>query len=856
MIKVFKQTIMFATLLAAGIFAVRFLLSLADIFLSFATSLAPLGNLIPGSSHGFLSMRGGLQFLSLVALVLIMIFLTKIFGAAVLKQSTLKGTVSTTAKAPLKAVGNTAKGGLNFMSGLRHLNQDDLRRFAMRRSLMGGGRGSGGLINKGIRAKDDLAAMKSVAEKGKDGRIKKKNLKELKKQGITAKDSREGANDLIGKKKEAALANVGVNKDSYDKLNNNDKKAVDNLINRDDMSLADKRDAVKKIHADNIKDRAEKQGLNVSDADIEKFTDRKQKAALAHGQELDNHIRESEEWIKKNDVVVFDDEGREISAKDYIEANDNKAIATSDKFRESHKETLGHYGAKGIAGVATAMYALDISRTNEENRNSTLSGSLNPAYAQPVASSEERETDHAARVHGRMPIDEDVAEKHAEKAQKHMNEVNSSETGYRSTGEEPIASDKTVRDTKGQAMSSFISDQDDFVHAAEVLNTGSPHGNILPLSLTEDFDPEKMTEENIANATQGNVNTYASGAFRPDVVSGAMADGDTSATPDVVQDKNLSSDDVENAFAAQPLSAGNIYGYQGNMDMAENLQQAVTLSSDSSDSSDSVDDVFAGESSSSAAIDNAFAGEAYTGSRTSYSAANQSLRDDTIQQQKMEQVQQQQQAQSEGQQRMQDYYEQIQQQNQQEQQQAQQDAQQQASQQSFDDIDKAFTAYEPSPQVGQQFRDSFSDGNKEEMTQSVNQMARDIGRSHNVDLDISQSSQEKLGQMVNDYQTALNNGSINSIDNAQSKIDDIAKFAAGSISGAAFKGTQSSAQASKDADQRIASARNSLNDSLTDMLNEISKETMNRKAEAEEEERRRRGTEGIKDTGNTGRQSR
>lgn len=993
--RIFKQTLIFATLMVVGIFTVQLLLAITNIFLALASSIANLGRLVPGTANKFVMIQSIIQLATLLGLIFVLYLLLKYIGAVMFKGASVGSIVKMTTKAPFNSLGKTAKGGANFLRGLRHLNQNELRSFAMRKSLLGGGNRRGGkLLNKALRGKDDLDMMKSIMDRGADGKKRKDNLKSLKEKGMTPKDTREKAHDLINKKNAAKLANLGLDSALLNNLNDDDKRNALNIADDDSKSLAQKRDAIKNLRVDSLKDKRDKAGYDTPDEIVEKLADRKHNAALAHGQMLDNHVNEGKESMEKSGFKVYDDNGNEMNGVDYINAHDDSAIRTSDKFREAHKETLGGYAARGVAGATTAMYALDISRTNEENRNSTVNGSLNPAYTQPVASDEERETDHAARVHGRIPIDKEVAEDHAKKAAKDMDDINASETGYRSTGEEPVE-DKIARDEEGNAVSSFIEKQDDYVHAAEVINSGSPHGNILPRSLTDEFDPENMTEENIIAATEDNLATYASGAYHPEIMEDGRFD--------------TSSEAIDEAFATQPLNANTFYGYEGNVDtnvgqqameadltgtdisedahsVAENanaaqntddniaddrvstLGKAATAGAaaamvndgldatfrDNNTNDDGLDSTFSDNNDNiphhdSSSIDAAFGSnnlghennvqgeeshrqqnyaqqqmhnnaeetsyQQFANDNGSTSPVNQNndyipqpghnqnddfhnghqryaeqrmqeenmrqqeyadrqrMHEDEMQRQREDHMQQRfqedQRRQEENMRREDD----MRRQHQDDMERRAQDSQQQQmySNQGYNsnDIDSAFgggataspASASQSYTAPQNIADNFNNAwlgaggaaGAMGMAQSVKYLAQNVGDRNNVEFEFSQESQRNLDNMLREYKDDLERGAVSSMDKAESRIKEIANYAAGTLSEASRRATLNSRAESGDAERRVNDAKDTLNDSLTDMLNRISREALNRKAEAEEEERRKNGTNAIKDEGNRGR---
>ena len=951
--KIFKQTVIFATLMVAGIFAVQLLLAITNILLALASSIADLSKLVPGTTNKFVMVQSILQWTTLTGLIYVLYLILTYIGSVMLKGATVAKMIKTSARAPFKSLGNTAKGGTNFLRGLRHLNQNELRSFAMRKSLLGGGGRRGGkLINKALRGKDDLDMMKSIMDRGADGKKRKDNLNKLKEKGLTPKDSRKEANSLIGKKNAAKLANLGLDSYLLNQLGDDDKRHALHIADDDSRSLADKRDAIKNLRLNNLKNQRDNSNSTMSDEALEKFADRKHRAALAHGQRLDSHVNSAKESLERNDVKVYDDEGREMNAIDYINAHDNSAVRTSDKFRNAHKSTLDSYATRGVAGAATAMYALDISRTNEENRNSTVNGSLNPAYTQPVASDEEKKTDHAARVHGQVPIDSEVAKDHADKAAKDMENINASETGFKSTGEKPVKEDKISRDDKGNAISSFIEKQDDYVHAAEVINSGSPYGNILPRSLTDDFDPEKMTEKNIAAATEDNLATYAAGAYRPDVISGRNDDASYSG--------------IDNAFATKPLDASTFYGYEGNVNTSIGQQAmdanitgtdspAEDISENSHDSfqsrvstlgnaaaagvgasmanNDGLDDTFRDDNREddtyrqqpqsqdreSSAIDSAFNGESsYQGNQpaqrvSSQGYAQQNLNNETPQQpygsvspqtennndysaQHRAQEDQRRQQEVDDRQRMHDEEMQRQREDRlnrryQEDQRRQEDSarreedmhrrhqddmerrardiQQERMNQrdTFDGIDSAFNGNaQAAPASGSHSasRSNFDTFNNAwtgasgaagamGMAHAINGLVNNLGNRDNIEFEMSRQSQQELDRMLRQYKDDLERGAVSSMDKAESRIKNIANYAAGSLSESARRTKYNNKAESMDAERRVNDAKDSLNDSLTDMLNRISQQTLNRKADAEEEERRKNGTSAIKDEGNRGR---
>lgn len=915
-----------------------------------------------------------IQLATLVGLIFVLYLLLKYIGATIFKGASVGSIVKMTTKAPFKSLGKTAQGGANFLRGLRHLNQNELRNFAMRKSLLGGGgRKGGNLLNKALRGKDDLDMMKSIMDRGADGKKRKDNLKKLKEEGKTPKDTRAKANDLISKKNEARLANLGLDSAMFKNLNDDDKRNALDIADDDSKSLAQKRDAIRNLRVDSLKDKRDKAGYDTPDEVVEKLADRKHNAALAHGQMLDNHVNDAKESMEKSGFKVYDDNGNEMNGVDYINAHDDSAIRTSDKFRQAHKETLGGYAARGVAGATTAMYALDISRTNEENRNSTVNGSLNPAYTQPVASDEERETDHAARVHGRIPIDSEVAEDHAKKASKEMEDLNSSETGYRSTGEEP-AEDKITRDEEGNAVSSFIEKQDDYIHAAEVINSGSPHGNILPRSLTDEFDPENMTEENIIAATEDNLSTYASGAYHPEI----MEDGHV----------NTSSEAIDEAFATKPLNADTFYGYEGNVDtsvgqqaMAADLtspeatnseqqamdadltgsnvdEEAQSISDDAHEAqnadgqslkdrgstlgkaaaagataamvNDGLDATFGNDNDNidhhdniphhdSSSIDAAFghSESSHNNDAPHYNDASQSqyrnnenhdfhneqqryaeqqmqadqrMQEENMQRQQ-DQVDRQRMQEDEMQRRREDHMQQRFQEDQHRQEermrreddmrrQHQDDMErraQEAQQNMYNnnqgygsnDIDSALgTGTTASPASASQsytapqnITDNFNNAwlgaggaaGAMGMAQSVKYLAQNVGDRNNVEFEFSQESQRNLDNMLRSYKDDLERGAVSSMDKAESRIKEIANYAAGTLYESSRRATMNNRAESNEAERRVNDAKDNLNDSLTDMLDRISRETLNRRAEAEEEERRKNGTNAIKDEGNRGR---
>lgn len=988
--RIFKQTLIFATLMVVGIFATQLLLAITNIVLALASSLADLSKLIPGTTNQFVMVQSVLHLTTILGLIEILYLILRYIGSVMLKGATVKQMLKTSTRAPFMSLGKTAKGGANFLRGLRHLNQNELRSFAMRKALLGGGGRRGGkLLNKALRGKDDLDMMKSIMDRGADGKKRKNNLKGLKEKGMTPKDTREKANDLIGKKNAARLANLGLDSALLNNLNDDDKRNALNIADDDSKSLAQKRDAIKNLRIDSLKDKRDKAGYNTPDDIIEKLADRKHNAALAHGQMLNDHVNEGKESMERNGFKVYDDNGNEMNGVDYINAHDDSAIRTSDKFREAHRETLGGYASRGVAGAATAMYALDISRTNEENRNSTVNGSLNPAYTQPVASDEERGTDHAARVHGRIPIDSEVAEDHAKKAAKDMDDINASETGYRSTGEEPVE-DKIARDEKGNAVSSFIEKQDDYVHAAEIINSGSPHGNILPRSLTDEFDPENMTEENIIAATEDNLATYASGAYHPEIMEGERV--------------NTSSEAIDEAFATKPLNANTFYGYEGNVDtnvgqqameanlpgsdinegaqsVSENdnstqntddrlstLGKAATAGAaasmvndgldaafrDNNTNDDGLDSTFSDNNDNiphhdSSSIDAAFGNgnfghgnnvqeesnrqqnyaqqqmhnnaedttyQQYDNGNGTASPVNQSddytpqpgqnqgddfynghqryaeqrmqeesmrqqeyadrqrMLEDKMQRQREDRMQQRfqedQRRQEENMRREDD----MRRQHQDDMERRAQDARQQMSNNqgyNSNDIDSAFgggataspASASQSYTAPQNIADNFNNAwlgaggaaGAMGMAQSVKHLAQNVGDRNNVEFEFSQESQRNLDNMLREYKDDLERGAVSSMDKAESRIKEIANYAAGRLSETSRRTALNSRAESGDAERRVNEAKDSLNDSLTDMLNRISREALNRKAEAEEEERRKNGTNAIKDEGNRGRRS-
>lgn len=988
--RIFKQTLIFATLMVVGIFAIQLLLAITNIVLALASSLADLSKLIPGTTNQFVMVQSVLHLTTILGLIEILYLILRYIGSVMLKGATVKQMLKTSTRAPFMSLGKTAKGGANFLRGLRHLNQNELRSFAMRKALLGGGGRRGGkLLNKALRGKDDLDMMKSIMDRGANGKKRKDNLKGLKEKGMTPKDTREKANDLIGKKNAARLANLGLDSALLNNLNDDDKRNALNIADDDSKSLAQKRDAIKNLRIDSLKDKRDKAGYNTPDDIIEKLADRKHNAALAHGQMLNDHVNEGKESMERNGFKVYDDNGNEMNGVDYINAHDDSAIRTSDKFREAHRETLGGYASRGVAGAATAMYALDISRTNEENRNSTVNGSLNPAYTQPVASDEERGTDHAARVHGRIPIDSEVAEDHAKKAAKDMDDINASETGYRSTGEEPVE-DKITRDEKGNAVSSFIEKQDDYVHAAEIINSGSPHGNILPRSLTDEFDPENMTEENIIAATEDNLATYASGAYHPEIMEGERV--------------NTSSEAIDEAFATKPLNANTFYGYEGNVDtnvgqqameanlpgsdinkgaqsVSENdnstqntddrlstLGKAATAGAaasmvndgldaafrDNNANDDGLDSTFSDNNDNiphhdSSSIDAAFGNsnfghgnnvqeesnrqqnyaqqqmhnnaedttyQQYDNGNGTASPVNQSgdytpqpgqnqgddfynghqryakqrmqeesmrqqeyadrqrMLEDEMQRQREDRMQQRfqedQRRQEENMRREDD----MRRQHQDDMERRAQDARRQMpNNQGYNsnDIDSAFgggataspASASQSYTAPQNIADNFNNAwlgaggaaGAMGMAQSVKHLAQNVGDRNNVEFEFSQESQRNLDNMLREYKDDLERGAVSSMDKAESRIKEIANYAAGRLSETSRRTALNSRAESGDAERRVNEAKDSLNDSLTDMLNRISREALNRKAEAEEEERRKNGTNAIKDEGNRGRRS-
>lgn len=988
--RIFKQTLIFATLMVVGIFAIQLLLAITNIVLALASSLADLSKLIPGTTNQFVMVQSVLHLTTILGLIEILYLILRYIGSVMLKGATVKQMLKTSTRAPFMSLGKTAKGGANFLRGLRHLNQNELRSFAMRKALLGGGGRRGGkLLNKALRGKDDLDMMKSIMDRGANGKKRKDNLKGLKEKGMTPKDTREKANDLIGKKNAARLANLGLDSALLNNLNDDDKRNALNIADDDSKSLAQKRDAIKNLRIDSLKDKRDKAGYNTPDDIIEKLADRKHNAALAHGQMLNDHVNEGKESMERNGFKVYDDNGNEMNGVDYINAHDDSAIRTSDKFREAHRETLGGYASRGVAGAATAMYALDISRTNEENRNSTVNGSLNPAYTQPVAGDEERGTDHAARVHGRIPIDSEVAEDHAKKAAKDMDDINASETGYRSTGEEP-AEDKIARDEKGNAVSSFIEKQDDYVHAAEIINSGSPHGNILPRSLTDDFDSENMTEENIIAATEDNLATYASGAYHPEIMEGERV--------------NTSSEDIDEAFATKPLNANTFYGYEGNVDtnvgqqameanlpgsdinkgvqsVSENdnstqntddrlstLGKAATAGAaasmvndgldaafrDNNANDDGLDSTFSDNNDNiphhdSSSIDAAFGNsnfghgnnvqeesnrqqnyaqqqmhnnaedttyQQYDNGNGTASPVNQSgdytpqpgqnqgddfynghqryakqrMQEESMRQQeyadrqRMLEDEMQRQRENRMQQRFQEDQrrqeenmrreDDMRRQHQDDMERRAQDARQQMSNNqgyNSNDIDSAFgggstaspASASQSYTTPQNIADNFNNAwlgaggaaGAMGMAQSVKHLAQNVGDRNNVEFEFSQESQRNLDNMLREYKDDLERGAVSSMDKAESRIKEIANYAAGRLSEASKRTALNSRAESGDAERRVNEAKDSLNDSLTDMLNRISREALNRKAEAEEEERRKNGTNAIKDEGNRGRRS-
>ena len=139
------------------------------------------------------------------------------------------------------------------------------------------------------------------------------------------------------------------------------------------------------------------------------------------------------------------------------------------------------------------------------------------------------------------------------------------------------------------------------------------------------------------------------------------------------------------------------------------------------------------------------------------------------------------------------------------------------------------------------------------MAQSVKYLAQNVGDRNNVEFEFSQESQRNLDNMLRSYKDDLERGAVSSMDKAESRIKEIANYAAGTMSEASRRATLNSRAESGDAERRVNDAKDTLNDSLTDMLNRISREALNRKAEAEEEERRKNGTNAIKDEGNRGR---
>ena len=139
------------------------------------------------------------------------------------------------------------------------------------------------------------------------------------------------------------------------------------------------------------------------------------------------------------------------------------------------------------------------------------------------------------------------------------------------------------------------------------------------------------------------------------------------------------------------------------------------------------------------------------------------------------------------------------------------------------------------------------------MAQSVKYLAQNVGDRNNVEFEFSQESQRNLDNMLREYKDDLERGAVSSMDKAESRIKEIANYAAGTMSEASRRAMLNSRAESGDAERRVNDAKDTLNDSLTDMLNRISREALNRKAEAEEEERRKNGTNAIKDEGNRGR---
>lgn len=508
MLSYFKKTAFLAVIMGLAAFFFNVLLAILMTILGAMTNLLSGGSGDDGGSGSFQIVRslGGL--LGTIIFIVLLILLFRFIGAKFLAQKTLKGTMGAIAKAPYKMAANTGRNGMNFLRGMtRDLSSRNLQRMAFNQMLGGPGKNA---AMKALRTKDQLGILKDVTKAGEDGKVRRKNLKDLKKEGITPKDTRDFASEMASGREEERMAKIGMGKDAFDKLDENDKKKAMGILNNESMSLKEKKEHIRELHKDHIREHSEGHGRTPSENVVDNLADRRAKAAIAHGNSLQKTLDAEEANYMARGGKVFDDEGNAIGYREYIDGQDARAASVAERFQAAHPELISARQAAGVLGASMMGYGLFIHRSDESMANSLVHGSTESLAAIP-ASKDAIARDTIAADENNIPIGSQVAQAHAAREKEILDNNSESPVGMPSDNQ-PVDAEKInsiiARDNQGNAVSSFI--DDDISQAGEALSGGNPtRGSIAPVALTE--SDGEVSIDDVRTATQPVVTGYASG---------------------------------------------------------------------------------------------------------------------------------------------------------------------------------------------------------------------------------------------------------------------------------------------------------------------------------------------------------
>ena len=567
MFEIFKKVTIMAVVVAAVLFALQAVMGIVDTIFSLigAAFGVERGSGRDGLASAGVGAEGFSKLLAAVACLLIIWKLVKIVGGKILGQTTLRGMSKEIGKRSTSTIKNSYTNIKDMVRGVT--TKDGLKamgRNANLQSLMGN-KGVGNLWRKGAKAQNNLDMMKSLRDAGKSGRLSKEDKKKreaqldmLKSKGITPEDTRKKAEQLSDAKMERRLNELGFSKDVFNELNEDDKSAIDTISSDSKKGFAEKVTDIHNILRHHWRVEGDESGEG---ADV--LTQKRMQAAMAHGQNLDKHIKQMEQELDGAEVT-FDD-GSTMSALQYADYQDGSAIGTSEKFRSAHRELMGAYlNDKNVPGSRTMNHALDISRTDQEMKDATVNGSDNSQLQQPIASSDESKQDMAAKVHGGLSIDKEAADKSAERAQVDAKNAAESSTGMKSSDVEPAA-DNIPRDENGAPISIAQRDGDDIQRSADALNNGAMGGSVLPDSITSQPASE-ITPEKVAEAYDDS--QYVKGTNNPNVFAQEPLEG--SGLPGV-QNAMETGEVINNGAGAQGATQANAMAAESETAYSDNV---------------------------------------------------------------------------------------------------------------------------------------------------------------------------------------------------------------------------------------------------------------------------------------------